>query len=270
MEVCPVFIDETGVLSSSVKEQPIYGIGALVVPDTREITDSLYRLHFNFINDRMRVRNDIRRDIQRRGTPPTLVEVGHVMWSTRHHEYKFTEVTRSNIQQHIDILNIYFSFADLEFHSLIIDRNDPEFGLDRWNSDTWIAYANFAKSLLHKRVTREVFAIVDLQSKPGHSPEHMEDILCSVESVKGCLRTTSDMSIYLQIVDVLLGCVQFDWKDQQGYYSPTSGKARVKRELAYFVKSKLGLRNEESFLEDDKSFQQRKGSSLFTVCQWEW
>ena len=59
------------------------------------------------------------------------------------------------------------------------------------------------QSLLHRRLTRDVFAIVDLQSKPGDSPEHMEDILCSVESVKGCLRATSDMSIYLQIVDVL-------------------------------------------------------------------
>ena len=270
MEVCPVFIDETGVLSSSVKEQPIYGIGALVVPDTREITDSFYRLHFNFINDRMRARNDIRRDIQHRGMPPTLAEVDRMMWSTRHHEYKFTEVTRSNIQQYIDILNIYFSFTDLEFHSLIIDRNDPGFGLSIWNNDTWIAYANFAKSLLHRRLTRDVFAIVDLQSKPGDSPEHMEDILCSVESVKGCLRATSDMSIYLQIVDVLLGCVQFDWKDQRGYYSPTSGKAQVKRELADFVKSKLGLRSEEPFLEDDKSFQQWKASSLFTVCEWKW
>ena len=48
MEICPVFIDETGILSGSTQVQPVYGIGALVVPDTGEITDSLYRLHFNF------------------------------------------------------------------------------------------------------------------------------------------------------------------------------------------------------------------------------
>ena len=35
MEVCPAFIDETGILTGSVKEQPVYGIGVLVVPDPR-------------------------------------------------------------------------------------------------------------------------------------------------------------------------------------------------------------------------------------------
>ena len=241
-----------------------------MVPDTREITDSLYRLHFNFVNDRRRARNDIRRDIQLRDDPPTLEEVDRMMWSTRHHEYKFTEVTRSNIQQYIDVLNIYFSFDELEFHSLVIDRSDPGFGLSRWRNDEWIAYANFAKSLLDIRLARDVFAIVDLQGKPDSSPEHLEDILCSVDSVKGCLRATSDMSIYLQLVDVLLGCVQFDWKDQRAYYSTTSGKAQVKRELTNFVKSELGLRNDEPFLDEGQLSQQWKASSLFTVCEWQW
>ena len=166
MEVCPVFIDETGVLSGSVSKQPVFGIGTLLVPDTREITDSLYRLHFNFISDRMQARNDVRRAVQLRGTSPTLKEVDRMMWSTRHHEYKFTEVTRFNLQQYIDILNIYFSFTGLEFHALIIDRNDPGFELDTWNNDEWIAYANFAKSLIARSVARDVFAIVDLQGKP--------------------------------------------------------------------------------------------------------
>ncbi len=269
MEVCPVFIDETGVLSGSVAKQPVFGIGALVVPDTREITDSLYRLHFNFISDIRQARNNIRRDIQSRDAPPTLEEVDRMMWSTRHHEYKFSEVTRFNLQQYIDILNIYFSFAGLEFHSLIIDRSDPGFGLDRWNNDSWIAYANFAKSLLDRSISRDVFAIVDLQGKPDSSVEYLEDILCSAESVKGCLRATSDMSIYLQIVDVLLGCVQFDWKDQQGYYSETSGKARAKRTLVNFVKDKLGMSDEGPFLAEDQPFKVWGGQSSFTVRKWE-
>ena len=193
-----------------------------------------------------------------------------MMWSTRHHEYKFSEVDRFNLQQYIDILNIYFSFTGLEFYSLIIDRDDPGFGLGRWNNDPWIAYANFAKSLLDRRITRDVFAIVDLQGKPDSSVEYLEDILCSAKSVKGCLRATSDMSIYLQIVDVLLGCVQFDWKDQQGYYSETSGKARAKRTLVNFVKDKLGVNNEEPFSGEGQPFGNWGGASSFTIWKWEW
>ena len=111
MEVCPAFIDETGVLSGSVKEQPIYGIGMLVVPDTQEITDSFYRLHFNFVQDRAKKRNEIRRRVKSQGISLTaLEEVDRLMWSTSHHEYKFAEVSRYNIQQYIDILNLYSSF----------------------------------------------------------------------------------------------------------------------------------------------------------------
>ena len=242
-----------------------------MVPDTREITDSLYRLHFNFISDRRRARNDMRRDIQNRCSPPALSEIDRVMWSTRHHEYKFSEVTRFNLQRYIDILNVYFSFASLEFHSIIIDRTDSEFGLDRWNNDEWVAYASFAKTLLDKSLTRDVFAIVDLQGKPDKSPEHLEDILCSVNSVKGCLRATSDMSIYLQIVDVLLGCVQFDWKDRQGYYSDTSKRAREKMMLVDFVKRNLGMSIEDRFIKEDQSFKSWGGErSSFTIWKWGW
>ena len=44
------------------------------------------------------------------------------MWSTRHHEYKFSEVTRSNVQQYIDLIRLYFSFSRVEFHSLMVNR----------------------------------------------------------------------------------------------------------------------------------------------------
>ena len=241
MEICPIFIDETGVLSGELRNQPIYGIGALVIPDPRKITDRFYRLHFNFVSTARTQRNEIRRDVQARGEPATLQEIDRLMWSTRHHEYKFSEVTRSNVQQYIDLLSLYFSFEGVEFHSILVNRLAKEFSLNEWNNDEWTAYTHFARQLLDKSLTRDVFAIVDLQEKLGNSPDYIEDILCSVESVKGCLRATSDMSVYLQIVDVLLGCVQFDWKDQHGYYSATSTRAQAKREVVNFVKSRLGM-----------------------------
>ena len=115
-----------------------------------------------------------------------------------------------------------------------------------------------------------MFAIVDLQGKPDSSPEHLEDILCSAEPVKGCLRATSDMSIYLQIVDALLGCVQFDWKDQRGYYSETSKRAQEKRMLVDFVKRNLDISIEQPFIEDGQSLKDWAGKSSFTIWKWEW
>ena len=231
MEICPVFIDETGILSGSTREQPVYGIGALVVPDTREITDRFYRMHFNFVSASRTERNEIRKDIRARGEHLTLAELDRMMWSTRHHEYKFSEVTRSNLQQYIDLIRLYFSFEEVEFHSLMVNRLAEGFTLEQWEHDHWKAYTEFTRQLLERSLTRDVFAIVDLQEKPYASSDYIEDVLCSVDSVKGCLRATSDMSVYLQIVDVLLGCVQFDWKDQRGYYGvnihASAGKARL-------------------------------------------
>lgn len=270
MEICPVFIDETGVLTEAPRQQPVYGIGALLIPDTRELTDSLYRLHFNFSADRMFERQQLRRAIQAGARTPTLREVDRLMHSTRHHEYKFSEVTRFNLQQYIDLLNLYFSFPEPRFHAIAFDRLNPAYSLARWQGDVWAAYAHLAKDLLERRLDRAVFAIVDLQGKPDKSAVYLEDALCSAPAVKGCLRATSDMSVYLQLVDVLLGCVQFDWKDANGYYNPTSRRAGEKRELVNFVKSRLEMKPEEPFLTREHTYRELGNPTRFTVELGEW
>ena len=270
MGVCPVFVDETGVLSESAGKQPVYGIGMLVVPDVREITDSFYRLHFNFVSKLATERRRIRNDIQARCTPPTVSEVDRMMLSTRHHEYKFANATRYNVQQYIDILNLYFSFPGLEFHSLIMDRHDPNANLGKWHNDPWEAYTYFARKLLSHRLKRDAFAVVDLQGKPSKSTIHLEDVLCSIDSVKGCLRATSDMSIYLQLVDLLLGCVQFDFKTHMGYHNATSGRARDKQQLVRLVKSKLNMKQDGPFLPDGRSFNKWETPSAFTIWKGDW
>lgn len=270
MEICPAFIDETGILTGLRQQQPVYGIGVLVIPDTGAITNSLYRLHFNFSSDRMAERGQMRKEIQSRGELLTLREIDRLMHSTRHHEYKFSEVTRFNLQQYIDLLNLYFSFPEPQFHALIMDRLDPGYSLSRWNGDTWRAYSDLARELLEQQLDRDVFAIVDLQDKPDHSSVHIEDTLCAVPAVKGCLRATSDMSVYLQIVDVLLGCVQFDWKDANGYYGTTSQRAQEKRELVEFIKSKLGVPSGERLLTGGNPFRSWDAPSLFTVRRGSW
>ena len=270
MEVCPVFVDETGILTGSVHQQPVYGIGLLVVPNTREITDSFYRIHFNFFAERASERKRARRNILAGLEPPSIQTIDLLMHSTRHHEYKFANISRFNVQQYIDLLNVYFSFPNLEFHALLMDRTEPEAGLDRWNNDDWEAYAYLTRELLASALTRDVFAIVDLQGKPNRSKVYLEDVLCSIDPVKGCLRATSDMSIYLQLVDILLGCVQFDFKDRTDYYSKGSKKSEEKRHIVNFIKSRLGMKRTEAFLPGDQSFNSWGAPSLFTVRKGAW
>ncbi len=265
-----MFIDETGVLSESANRQPIFGIGVLVVPETKEVTESFYRLHFNFVQDRARRRSEFRGQLASKGASLSLPDVERLMWSSRHHEYKFAEVTHFNVQDYVDLLNLYFSFPGLEFHSIMMNRLDPDANLDKWDNDPWLAYVHTARELLEKRVTRDVFAIVDLQSKPDKSRVHLEDVLCSVGMVKGCLRATSDMSIYLQLVDLLLGCVQYDLKEGMGYNDPTSKRGKAKGQLARFLKAKLGMPREDRFLSDEQPFERWNPQSTFTVVKGIW
>ena len=78
------------------------------------------------------------------------------------------------------------------------------------------------------------------------------------------------MSIYLQTVDVLLGCVQFDWKDLRDYYPEVSKRAQETRMFVDFVKGRLGISREYPFIENGQSFKSWGGQSSFTTQKWEW
>ena len=265
MDICPAFIDETGVLNGSTVEQPVYGIGLLVVADPVAITDSLYKVHFNLVSRRRNERRSLRKEILTGDRTPTMGELDRLMWATQHHEYKFSAVTDHNIQEYVDLLNVYFSFSDVEFHAMLIDRNDGIFDLAEWSQDSWHAYCVLTRELVQRRLNRRAFAIADLQGKPDKANHDLEHVLSSVHNVAGCFRATSDMSVYLQLVDVLLGCVQFDWKDNGSYYEGNSARANAKRQLAAFVKSKLGVARNQPFLNDRTSFKRWTRSSTFSV-----
>ncbi len=138
-----------------------------------------------------------------------------------------------------------------------------------WQHDTWHAYAAIIKELLRRRLKRNAFAIIDLQGKPNDASVYLEDTVCHLPNVVGCLRATSDMSIFLQLVDVLLGCVQFDWNDQQKFYDGASKRAQARRHLSAFVKSRLGMKQGESFLGmPQPNFRQWSKPLRFSVWRW--
>jgi len=109
VEVSPAFIDETGLLGGPAHKQPVYGVGVSILREPPAVTDQFYRLHFNFASVRAGQRSRLKREIRTGERAPTLDELNLLMRDTRHHEYKFSEVTRSNLQQYIDLLRLYLS-----------------------------------------------------------------------------------------------------------------------------------------------------------------
>lgn len=268
MEVCPAFIDETGLLGGPAHKQPVYGVGALILHGPPSVTDQFYRLHFNFASTRATERSQLIREIRAGERTPTLAEWNLLMRDTRHHEYKFSEVTRGNLQQYIDLLRLYFDHPGFEFHALLVDRLDPRFSLDLWDGDQWRAYVELVAELVRRRVSRDVFTIVDLQGGPSVSHQTVEDALCSLPKVKGCLRASSETSVFMQIVDVLLGCLQFDWNDAHQRYDVGSKRAEAKRQLARFIKASLGIPVAEPVLTAAMPYRRWSKRSVFTATLW--
>ena len=109
--ILPAFIDETGGMKGPINEEPVFGVGLLILNDSASITDAFYKLHFNFVSDRRSKRNELIRLIRAESRQPTLAELNQLLWVTRHYEYKFTEIAQHNKQQYIDLLNLYFSLG---------------------------------------------------------------------------------------------------------------------------------------------------------------
>jgi len=177
-------------------------------------------------------------------------------------------VTRGNLKQYVDLLRLYFMHPGFEFHALLIDRLDPRFSLGLWAGDQWRAYVQFVAELMRRRVSRDVFAIVDLQGGPLASHQALEDALCSLSNVKACLRASSETSVFLQLVDVLLGCLQFDWNDAHQRYGVGSGRAEAKRQVTHFVKARLGMPLDEPMLTDDQPHRRWSKTSIFSATLW--
>ena len=252
-------------MTTPPKNQPVYGIGLLLVHDPARVTDSFYKLHFNLASSRAKQRSQLRTEIKQGIRSPSLSEVDRLMWSTRHHEYKFSDVTSHNLRHYIDLLNLYFSFDCFEFHALLVDRTEPGFNLSQWNNDSWQAYVELGCELLRHRLNRHSFAIVDLQGQPKGTSISVEQMFSSVEWVSGCLRASSETQVFLQVVDVLLGCVQADWKDRNGFYAPGSRRAEAKKELVKFIRTKLALPSDEPMVSRQQPIREAVVPSPFTI-----
>ena len=270
MKVLPAFVDETGVLTVPVQEQPVFGIGLLVVNDPGKVTDSFYKLHFDYLSDRTSERSRLRQEIMERAEQPTLEEIDALMGKSWHREYKFARVAGHNLQQYIELLNLYFDFECFEFHALLVDKTDPNFNLSRWGGDAWAAYVALGRELLDRRVTDPVFAITDFQGQPKKALVSVETEFCSVPKVAGCIRASSESEVFLKVVDVLLGCVQADWRDSNGLYPQSSNRSAARRRIVGYLKTRLGISVGEPIVTRQRDNWERPTGSPFTVSLYRW
>lgn len=229
------FIDETGVLQKD-PAQRFFGLGLLRLNETAALYEQLTLLKSKVVSGLTKLRDRF--------------------------EFKFNEVNRTNYGFYRDLLDIYFSFPDAAFTAFVIDKQSPQFQMEKFYGDVWEAYIGYSRLVVHKNIGPKdrIFVMADQITKPRASTKYYEIEVARGKSrgrnpvYNACL-LESHASIFIQLVDVLIGCVVFDFRMKS---RPDAAANQCKRDLVELMRKKLNVDS----LADKLN---KKGPNRFTI-----
>ena len=207
-----VFMDETGLLNDT-KNQPYFAIGLLKILDT----SPMYHVF------------------------EKLLSKAKQLHKKKNFEFKFADIRLTDYKIYMDLLNEYFSFSTASCAILVIDKTDPEFGYKSYFEDTWSAQIEYAKMLLKRDLSLDEMAIViaDHLPKPKASTKYFENEMRQNSKVLNACMLESHASLFIQIIDVLIGAVVYDFKREKSRSLSHVGRNAV----CDFLNKKLGREN---------------------------
>ncbi len=233
------FIDETGILDESKEIQPYFGIGFLKIDDVALITEELTKRHYDYYSLQKGKRREVIQNLKTKPKALSVEELNLLLLSTQHYEYKFTKITPTTLEKYKQFLDTAFKFS-LCFCALVIDKNDPNFKRTIYKN-YWEAYISYSK-LISKYNCRDgaTMIIADYMNRPLESDKYFEKELDFLSGVFRTIRANSESFLLLQLTDLLLGSVVFQWR-QANNFVKDSNRAKAKREFVNHLISKLKI-----------------------------
>lgn len=229
------FIDESGVLDAPNSAQPFFAVGLLKLQDTAEIGIKLTQKHYDYFSIQKEQRRELLRSL--RDNPRSLnnLELNLLLASTRHAEYKFTNIHYSNLERYKALLDTAFQYP-LYFTALIIDKTHPQYDKTLYKN-YWYAYMNYTKQLCkeHSKPGEQLCVIADYMNKPNDSDKFFEHEINELPNVFNTLRAHSETFTLLQVCDILLGSVVFQWKLAKGLVNNSGREIAKTRFVNYLV-----------------------------------
>jgi len=204
-----VFMDETGVLANA-PDQPFFGLGMMKIGQTATLYGELTKLM-------SRAKSKI---------SPKF-------------EFKFNRINDANQGFYIRMVDLFFDFPELYFKAFIVDKHNPRFYFARYFPGTWEAQIGYSKLLLRNTIKADEQAAVvaDYLDRPKASTLYFETEIAKLTRPKSqktaaplvfnaCM-LESNASLFIQMVDVLLGLVVYDCKLQRGVIPSNKAKLSV-------------------------------------------
>jgi len=236
------FIDESGVLDESKKIQPYFAVGFLRVEDTSVISEKLTQKHYDYFSTQKEKRKKLLEDL--RDNPRSLndTDLNLLLVSTRHYEYKFTSVTHTTLERYKSFLDTALEFP-LHFCALLIDKTDTLFNSTIYKN-YWSAYIKYAKMLCQNNCGEgnKLCVIADYMNRPTNTSVYFENELNTLPNAFNTLRAHSETFTLLQMCDLMLGSVVFQWRQKNGFVKD-SNRAKAKKEFVEYLISKLVIPN---------------------------
>jgi hypothetical protein len=219
------FIDESGNLAS----ERYFGIGMLLIEDA------------GFLYDAIKPFYDKARDIAKAQKEKTITDylqngkyndLAVIAKASRGFELKFKYINFTNNAIYTELLRKYFTFPVCRFSAIVVDRQDEDFKPQEIFANPWSMYLrSYSALLLAGNMNNldgcNVCVLADDLTKPKFITTTFENALRSkiLQKLKqdGCDRSVFNVtrlefhaSLMLQLVDILLGSVLYDFKKTSG------------------------------------------------------
>lgn len=218
------FIDETG---TNLNDR-FFGIGILTVPQVGSLYDKLRP-----ISDQIRdlAKKSKQQRIDTLFAEGKIDELISLAKGSKTFELKYDRISNNNKHLFKTLVKEYFSVKDARFTAIIVDKKNPTFKPTKVFPGTWDAYITYACLAIqreHRNLNpTTLVTILDEISREKHVTDTLEEavknkfeISCLKKGMnKGnliCSRAESNSHILIQVVDILLGCVSFEYKMRNG------------------------------------------------------
>lgn len=216
------FIDETGVLHNSINQR-FFALGLLKCESTSILYEQLCGLK-NRIESKL-----------------ALVKQQQGLQTSEKFEFKFNQITKTSHTFYFELIESFFKFKEISFCAFVLDKDNPKIRVDHFFKTTWDAYISFSKLLIEKNIKNdeEICLVADYLGKPKVSPLYYDSELKRVKQVFNAAMIESHASLYIQLVDVLIGSVVYDFRRNRQPGNHDYYKSKVSE----FLKQKLGTSN---------------------------
>jgi len=147
--------------------------------------------------------------------------------SPRSFEMKFSSINKENEDLYFHILHKYFKLPNVRFCSIVFDKQDENFHPDGMSH--WERYLNNAAMLIANNVEKlsnaEFVILADQITQPDGERDYENALMskirnrlvhkqCDNECVWGTVRVESHSATFLQLVDILVGAVGYDFQGE--------------------------------------------------------